>query len=624
MTTNTATEGTANAGIDRLVAAEQLRMVLSHTALGTVAATTFAIFMALHIRAGALGALVHPSWVDLWLLAKVSIAAARVWHAHLYRLRGCPDAEHWTAVTIVLLAVDGVIWGAGGAALMAEKSEVANFASAVICCIACVATFGLQSHWKATCAYVGPMVSAVILAYFTRADQLGWMGGVGTAVFLGLLLASARRSERHMKEVFRLRHQTERVSAKLADALALAERRGTEKDAALALAEKHNAAREVFLAVVSHELRSPLHSMLGLTRLARTELPATTSTNTLYRLDLVVQAGEHLRRLLNDLLDVSAMRSGKLDIVSEPFDLRQELTALEASYAAQANEDGIGFSVVTSELGGGLVVGDEVRVTQILANLLGNAFKFTSLGGRVKLTAVRSEVTPDLVTFTVSDNGPGIPQDQREHIFEMFGQVSDTTTSRPKGVGLGLWISRELALAMGGSVVCESTIGRGSAFSLSVPLPIAAVPPPAPWIAHHGTALAPGMLVAIADDDPVSRLVTAAALRTVGADVLEFEDGAQVLAAMLQMRQRRPDVLVLDWHMPVVGGAGVVSAIRAHEGANYLDRVPIIILSAAHSSVLQEVPSAPDMDLVLTKPCAPADIVNAVVGSQERTAQRAD
>lgn len=603
-------------------------MVLSHTALGTVAATTFAIFMALHIRAGALGALVHPSWVDVWLLAKVAVALARIWHAHLYQRRGRPRSGHWSNATIALLAIDGVVWGAGGAALMAEKSEVANFASAVICCIACVATFGLQSHWKATCAYVTPMVSAVSLAYFTRADQLGWMGGVGTAVFLGLLLASAHRSERHMKEVFRLRHHTERVSRELTDALALAERRDLEREAALAMAEKHNAAREVFLAVVSHELRSPLHSMLGLTRLAQSELPASTSANTLYRLDLVIQSGEHLRRLLSDLLDVSAMRSGKLDIVSQPFDLRQAISALETSYTAQANEDGIGFTVATAGLAdvvGRLVIGDEVRVTQILANLLGNAFKFTRIGGRVNLTANRTESDPDVVTFTVSDDGPGIPQEQRERIFEMFAQGSDLTTSRPSGVGLGLWISRELAVAMGGNVVCESTIGRGSAFSLTVPLPVGPAPIREAESRHpHAQLRNIGLLVAIADDDPVSRLVTGAALRNAGVELIEYEDGEQLIAGVLQQPdQRRPDVLVIDWHMPLVGGGGVVAAIRAHEAEHQLYRMPIIILSAAHASALKDGPQAADIDMVLTKPCTPADIAYAVAGTRQHASNTA-
>ena len=607
-------------GIDRLVSGEQLRMVLAHTALGTVAATAFAVFLAFNIRQGALGALVHPNWVDVWLGIKVAVALARVWHAHQYRRRGCPKDPHWEKVTIGLLALDGFVWGAGGAALMSENSEVATFASAVVCCIACVATFGLQIHWKATCAYVAPMVSAVIVAYFIRGDQVGWMGGVGTTVFLILVLASARRSETHMKEVFRLRHKTERVSSKLAEALQLAEQHSAAKDEALALAKRHNAAREVFLAVISHELRSPLHSILGLARLTHSELPATTNFNTLYRLDLIVQSGEHLRRLLNDLLDVSAMRSGKLQIVAKPFDLTSEIASLEQSYKAQADESGLGFSVAASAAGSDLVMGDEVRVTQVLHNLIGNAFKFSSLGGRVQLSVARSTERVDWVTFSVSDNGPGIPPSERSRIFEMFEQSFDRTTSRPGGVGLGLWISRELAQAMGGDLVCDSSLGRGSVFSLSLPLPIVASPLVAK---EEPTALfrrSMGRVVAIADDDPVNRLVTAAALRAANIEPIEFEDGGQLLALILE-QDGRPDAVILDWNMLAVGGDATTRAIRAHEAQADMPRLPIIVLSAAHAEAMANGPLSADIDMVLTKPCAPSDIIAAVHSQLDRLVQ---
>lgn len=613
------TELDADAGIDRLVAGEQLRMVLAHTALGTVAATAFAVFLAFNIRQGALGALVHPDWVDLWLGVKLAVALARICHAHEYRRRGCPKEPHWANVTIALLALDGVVWGAGGAALMSEKSEVANFASAVVCCIACVATFGLQIHWKATCAYVAPMVSAVVLAYFARGDQVGWMGGVGTAVFLVLVLASARRSELHMKEVFRLRHTTERVSAKLAAALHLAEEHGVAKDQALALAERHNAAREVFLAVVSHELRSPLHSILGLARLTHSELPASTNINTLYRLDLIVQAGEHLRRLLNDLLDVSAMRSGKLEIVAKPFDLKREVSSLEQSYKAQAGEAGLGFSVAAGALGDDLVMGDEVRVTQVLQNLIGNAFKFSRLGGRVQLSVARSADRADWVTFSVSDNGPGIPITERSRIFEMFEQSFDRNTSRPGGVGLGLWISRELAQAMGGDLVCESSVGRGSVFSLSLPLPTVAAPRAASSATTELARRPLGRVVAIADDDPVNRLVTAAALKAANIEPIEFDDGGQLLTAILAPGCR-PDAVILDWNMPTLGGEGTTRAIRAYEAETGLSRLPIIVLSATHAEAMGEGSLAVDMDIVLSKPCAPADITAAVLSLLDRVA----
>jgi signal transduction histidine kinase/FixJ family two-component response regulator len=586
--------------ISALVKGEQLRMILAHTAVGTVAATAFALYLAYHLAGGALGSVLDRRWIVAWVALKLVTAAIRIWSARRVKTLRTPVIS--LRRTTALLAIDGVVWGAGaaGMVLTGMTSELATFVAASLCAVASVATFGLQVRFAATCAYVVPMIAPMSLAYLVAGGEAGKLIGVGTLIFLVLLLATSRRWENRMEEVFRLRIVTERVSQERAEALELA--------------AKHATAKDRFLAVVSHELRTPLHGILGLTRLTQAEVPASDVTIQ-YRLGLLAEAGHHLQRMVNDLLDISAMEQGRLKLQLVPFSFDTEISLLRETYLARAHETGLRFEL---ELSGDIrtpVIGDSVRVGQVLHNLLGNAFKFTPLGGTVRLSVHRSAGS-DYVLCDVEDTGPGIPKEELETIFEVFeqGAPSDSGRSRPEGAGLGLAIARQLARAMGGDVFCESEVGKGSSFSFTAKLPIApgSDAETAPSAARRSTqVMGAGRTVAIVDDDSTSCLVAATALRGIGCHVDEYPDGHAVLKAVLTTHDR-PDVVLMDWDMPHVNGGEATRLVRSFEQRHALPRLPIVGLSASALPSVEAASKAAGMDAFLAKPCSPQAIVQVV------------
>ncbi|WP_418317842.1 hybrid sensor histidine kinase/response regulator [Piscinibacter sakaiensis] len=582
------------------ISAQQLRLLLLHTSVGTIAATAFAVFLAYHLRQGALGAAIHPEYVDAWIQLKIGTAIIRIVHSFVYRHCEHPDHRKWLRDTTTLLAIDGAVWGIGCTALIHEASELATFITAVACCVASVATFGLQISFRATAAYVVPIIGPIAVAYFLRGDQVGLLAGVGISIFLLLLLATGRRSEKRMAEVFRLRIETERISQERAEALELA--------------RMHSSAKDQFLAVVSHELRTPLHGILGLTRLTQSEVPPSDVTLH-FRLGLIEEAGEHLQRMVNDLLDISMIKSGRLDLVVAPFDLPRQLDLLRATYQTRANECGVQFRIATSGDVISPVEGDAVRIAQVLNNLLGNAFKFTPLGGKVALTVARARKS-DIVEFEIEDTGPGIPAEEMSRVFEIFTQGHHRPVARPEGVGLGLAIARQLANAMGGDVTCRSQVGKGSVFTFSVPLPLASTPPVesttvSPTANRSRTLFGTGHTVAIADDDSNSSLVCGSVLRRIGCNVEEFANGRVLLDRILR-RGAMPDLIVMDWDMPHIDGPTATQRIRAHEKAHGLQPVPIIGISANASSGSAKLALEAGMNSFIAKPCPPDEIARIV------------
>jgi signal transduction histidine kinase/ActR/RegA family two-component response regulator len=603
------------------VYAEQIRLILAHTAAGALAATAFAVLMVFKIAHGALGIVVPSAILVGWLALKIAVVLPRVVHQlHCKRLerQGKRPPYEWT---IPLLALDGAIFGMGGAYMMTFTGEVATIVAAMLCCIACVATFGLQVRASAAAAYVAPMLAPVAIALLARDDSVGLIGGIGLGLFLALLLTTSRRWQRRMEEVTLLRLETERVSQERAEARDLAESSSHQLAEALALAERHSEAKDRFLAVVSHELRTPLHGILGLTRMTRQDTPRE-QVQLHYRLELIDEAAEHLQRMVSDLLDISAIEAGRLELKHEPMDLQRELTLLRGTWSARADEIGVRLIVDVEAGVGRWVNGDAVRVMQVLGNLVGNAFKFTPLGGSIEVQVARPQ-QGDSVSFKVRDSGPGVPMQDVERIFEAFVQGRDPSGSRPDGVGLGLAISRQLARAMGGDVQCTSTVGSGATFEFTAELPVLRQVPQEARGVFIGTRarqtpgrIGAGKTVLIVDDDSSSRLVAATALRQLGCEVEEIEDGVRLLKRV--KAGRRPAAVVLDWDMPGLDGCQAALAIREHEAAKGLDPVPIVGLSANAAPEFASRAMQAGMDEFLVKPCSPVDLAEVVRGHLEQ------
>ncbi len=577
---------------------EPLRLILAHTEVATLLATVFAFSIASQLHIGALASDAPSVAVTTWMVIKLAIAMLRITHAYLLRHSDSHRVTNgWKRWTITLLAVDGAVWGIGGAWLMFAPTETWTVVAASLCGVACVATFGLQISFAATTAYVAPMIAPLAVALLMRGDRAGLITGVGFALLLALVLSTSKRSDKQLRETIRLRSETERVSGELRTALLLATQHGEAKDR--------------FLAVVSHELRTPLHGILGLTKLARSEL-SQAHGHLHYRLDLIDEAGRHLQRLVNDLLDISLIEAGGLQLKPESMDLHRDLALLISTYEVRGAELGIRLTVDVRPNIGEQVFGDADRIAQVLHNLLHNAMKFTRLGGTVRLKVDRPH-GGDRVRFEVADDGPGIRMEELELVFEAFAQGAQRAGSRPQGVGLGLTISRQLARAMGGDVVCDSVEGEGSVFTFTAELPRAPNPETSALTetpARHLRRLA-GRTVCVAEDDPVSKIISGSTALKLGLKLEEFVDGQQLLDRAL-VQTRRPDIVLMDWDLPKLNGVMATQAIRAFEIAHGLEPIVIIGLSANAAPSFEAAGLKAGMDAFLIKPCSPDQIATAI------------
>ena len=306
------------------VAEEQLRMVLSHTRIGTLVATAFALLLALHLSPGP-----GPLALGSWIAVKLVVALFRVglWKAR-QRVVQPQDKPRWRRLIYGSLALDGAVFGVAGAWATGQAEATAALVTATLASIACVATFGLQVRLAATAAYVAPILVPTAVALMLRGDDFGWVGGFGLLLLLGLTLVTARGAQKRLaaNELLKLHAQSLLV----------------EKEAALALAQRQSAVKSQFVAKVSHELRTPLHGILGLTRLL---LGQVREPEQVSRVALIENSGTHLLALINDLLDVSRIESGQFHMHNEPFDLVAEVDKVVQLFAVRASDKGLSLTL---------------------------------------------------------------------------------------------------------------------------------------------------------------------------------------------------------------------------------------------------------------------------------------
>ncbi|MDP2008080.1 MAG: PAS domain S-box protein [Rubrivivax sp.] len=384
----------------------------------------------------------------------------------------------------------------------------------------------------------------------------------------------------------------------------ITERHAAEQALAAArdAAEAANRAKSAFLANTSHELRTPLNGMIGLARLARDD--ATDATRRRQYLDQIVESAQSLAGIISDILDLSKIEAGKLQLEAAPFDLDALLQTLQRTYATLADARGLTLTLqATPPLGA--VSGDALRLRQILSNFLGNAVKFTGSGG-VVLCARRlgggaagaQSAADDRVRFEVQDSGPGIAGDVQAALFEPFTQADQSTTRRFGGTGLGLSICRDLATLMQGRVGVHSEPGRGSTFWAELPLPPArlAAASPVPAVAARSLA---GAHVLMVEDNAVNMMIAVALLEHWGVTVAQVVDGREALAAVQGAAATgRPfDAVLMDVQMPGMGGYEATRALRAAG-----QRLPVIALTAAALVSEREEALRAGMDDFLTKP----------------------
>jgi signal transduction histidine kinase/ActR/RegA family two-component response regulator len=406
-----------------------------------------------------------------------------------------------------------------------------------------------------------------------HARQFAIVVGVMAALFLAQFLIVARGARI-------IRRQHEGLEAARRDV-----------ESARQAAEHANAAKSRFLANMSHEIRTPMHGMLGMTELlARTPLDETQAGYAA----TIARSGQALLAILNDILDLSKIESGKLQLDVQPFALRQVVQDVHDLMAARAWGKGLKLSVDLAADLPPQVEGDALRLQQVLNNLVGNAIKFTR-SGTVTLT-VRAGAQPHEYRFAIADTGIGIAPDVAARLFAPFVQADSSISREFGGSGLGLAIARQLVEAMGGRIGLNSTPGAGSEFfftlrlqpcaqaaaaGLSAATSVADAPaptaPPAPVRrASRGGAALPILLV---EDNSANVLYAEAVLQTIGREVVVVNDGEQALAAVAHQTFA---LILMDCHMPVMDGLTATQRIRELEARlRRNERTPVIALSAS-------------------------------------------
>ncbi|MBF0382789.1 MAG: response regulator [Magnetococcales bacterium] len=360
------------------------------------------------------------------------------------------------------------------------------------------------------------------------------------------------------------------------------ERAATEQSRAMVeLAESSANAKSLFLASMSHEIRTPINAILGVGELLAES--ALNSEQTRF-VKIVNKAGETLLALINDILDISKIEAGQLELEVLDFNLAELIQDVIDLLSLQARDKGLALNLEPNPfLKDMWVSGDPTRVQQILLNLLSNAIKFTDQGEVVVRFEQHSD---DKIAIFVTDTGIGIPVEKRQYIFQQFTQADASISRQYRGTGLGLAICKQLAEKMRGKIELESEVGVGSVFQVTIPLP--SVDPPT--YSTPGTLVCAGtteglkgdsspnrLKILLVDDAQENLIIFQAFLNFSGHTINIAEDGAE---ALMKFQREKYDIVFMDMEMPVMDGYAATKAMRAWEQENGLTPTPIIALSA--------------------------------------------
>lgn len=470
-----------------------------------------------------------------------------------------------------------VVWSSLAVLYWAQADEAFRLAAMAILAGLMVHAQGFSFRSPAALAALGA-VPAIL--WFVLPVGFGGYSGpplVTLTVGLSLLLAYVAASAR----------------ANMRTAAALAEAQRS--------AEAANEAKSAFLAMMSHELRTPMNGVLGMARaLQRTLLDPRQQGY----VETILRSGDGMMTILNDVLDISKIEAGRMDLEVAAFDLRELAEQAVELWAEAATAKRLSLVCEPDPDLPARVLGDETRVRQIIMNLVSNALKFTESGSvRLRLRAAPGADGDGGVEICVVDSGIGMTPQQMAGLFRPFAQAEASTARRYGGTGLGLSICRKLANMMGGEIEVTSEAGRGSTFRVWLPLPPAE---------HEDNGEAevvalPQLRILVVDDNPINQAVARAVLEAAGCDIEIAGDGVEALE---RLRVETFDVVLMDVNMPRMDGVEAVGRIR--DGQAGSPNVPIIALTADAMAGEAARLRALGFDGLQHKPVQPAALIGAI------------
>jgi len=593
-----------------------------------------------------------------WMVAKFMVMGLRLAIIRRNRQEGPARTLHWMRRYEVALFIDGALYGLLATVLQPSHPPLLGMAMlATVVAVGAVGLVVLSTNQRPTLAFTLPVLLPGAVVQTFSGEPIAVYTGLGMFIFLGLVVGEGRRAAEHTRSMLRLRFTMDELAR--------------EREQALRQAEHSSAAKDRFIATISHEVRTPLHGILGLTRLLQDDaadsiagapaMPAAAGPSgtaaeradrggdltgarrrRAERLRTIERSGEHLLIIINDVLDHSRIEGDRMRLYDEPFELITLVGEAVELQRAAAQEKGLYLSWLADMPPPRWVRGDAARVRQILLNLLSNAVKFTDQGGIELRVAHTSE---GLLQVELSDSGPGVPMSERERIFEPFEQLDGSFARRHGGTGLGLTISRQLARAMQGDIECGTSAAGGALFRLWLMLPAcepaAAAPPAAHALApteapssrrpaaaevassavrspmHPPPTLAPAAPTPAPGPAPLNGTVLLVEDNAVNAIVAEAglrRLGLQVTtvgdghAAVAACELRRYDLILMDCHLPGLDGFEATRRIRAEEQRRAYPAMPIVALTANALAGDRERCLAAGMDDHLAKPFTEDDL----------------